>query len=287
MKKLTIIQIFKASLRDATRSLLPRRGTTPLGFNTERSRSVKSIDARNFQKFFSLGALILLILASSFSLNTDPALAQELANSNSFNPQAILREALQWIDSLGALGAIAFIALYIIATVAFFPGSILTLGAGVIFGAVWGSLYVFIGATLGATAAFLVGRYLARGWVAGKIADNKKFAAIDQAVGKEGLQIVLLTRLSPIFPFNLLNYAFGITGVSLQDYFIGSLGMIPGTIMYVYIGSLAGNLAMIGTEAQPTNPTLQWAIRILGLFATVAVTVYVTRIARKALEKEL
>ncbi|MEH2368860.1 TVP38/TMEM64 family protein [Nostoc sp.] len=241
----------------------------------------------NFHKSFRLIGLILIVFGFSFLLNTEFALAQELANSNSFNPQAILREALQWIDGLGTVGAIAFIALYIIATVAFFPGSILTLGAGVIFGAVWGSLYVFIGATLGATAAFLVGRYLARGWVAGKIADNKKFAAIDEAVGKEGLKIVLLTRLSPIFPFNLLNYAFGITGVSLQDYFIGSLGMIPGTIMYVYIGSLAGNLAMIGTEAQPTNPTLQWAIRILGLFATVAVTVYVTRIARKALEKEL
>jgi uncharacterized membrane protein YdjX (TVP38/TMEM64 family) len=247
----------------------------------------KNINARKLHKFFSLSVLILLALASIFILNIDPALAQESANPNSFNPQAILRDALQWIDSLGTVGAIAFIALYIIATVAFFPGSILTLGAGVIFGAVWGSLYVFIGATLGATAAFLVGRYLARGWVADKIADNKKFAAIDQAVGREGLKIVLLTRLSPIFPFNLLNYAFGITGVSLKDYFIGSVGMIPGTIMYVYIGSLAGNLAMIGTEAQPTNPTLQWAIRILGLIATVAVTVYVTRIARKALEEEV
>jgi uncharacterized membrane protein YdjX (TVP38/TMEM64 family) len=247
----------------------------------------KNINARKLHKFFSLSVLILLALASIFILNTDPALAQESANPNSFNPQAILRDALQWIDSLGTVGAIAFIALYIIATVAFFPGSILTLGAGVIFGAVWGSLYVFIGATLGATAAFLVGRYLARGWVADKIADNKKFAAIDQAVGREGLKIVLLTRLSPIFPFNLLNYAFGITGVSLKDYFIGSVGMIPGTIMYVYIGSLAGNLAMIGTETQPTNPTLQWAIRILGLIATVAVTVYVTRIARKALEEEV
>jgi uncharacterized membrane protein YdjX (TVP38/TMEM64 family) len=247
----------------------------------------KSIDAKNLQKFFNLSGLALLILASVFLLNTDPALAQGFPNPNSFNPQTILRNALQWIDSLGTVGAIAFIALYIIATVAFFPGSILTLGAGVIFGAVWGSLYVFIGATLGATAAFLVGRYLARGWVTQKIADNKKFAAIDQAVTKEGLKIVLLTRLSPIFPFNLLNYAFGITGVSLQDYVIGSLGMIPGTIMYVYIGSLAGNLALIGTQAQPSNPTLQWAIRILGLIATVAVTVYVTRIARKALEEAL
>ena len=241
----------------------------------------------DLRKFFRLIVLILLILSFAFLLNTDFAFAQKSVNSNSFNPQAILANALQWIDSLGTVGAIAFIALYIIATVAFFPGSILTLGAGVIFGAVWGSLYVFIGATLGATAAFFVGRYLARGWVASKIADNKKFAAIDQAVGREGLKIVLLTRLSPIFPFNLLNYAFGITGVSLKDYFIASVGMIPGTILYVYIGSLAGNLAMIGTEAQPTNRTLQWAIRILGLIATVAVTVYVTRIARKALEEQV
>ncbi|MEH2418011.1 TVP38/TMEM64 family protein [Nostoc sp.] len=248
---------------------------------------VNRFNPGDLRKFFRLIVLILLVLSFAFSLNTHPALAQESANPNSFNPQAILREALQWIDNLGTVGIIAFIALYIIATVAFFPGSILTLGSGVIFGAVWGSLYVFIGATFGATAAFLVGRYLARGWVAGKIADNKKFAAIDQAVGREGLKIVLLTRLSPIFPFNLLNYAFGITGVSLKDYFIGSVGMIPGTILYVYIGSLAGNLAMIGTEAQPTNPTLQWAIRILGLIATVAVTVYVTQIARKALEEKI
>ncbi|MFN6497994.1 MAG: TVP38/TMEM64 family protein [Nostoc sp. DedQUE01] len=245
------------------------------------------LNPKGLHKLFRLTALILLVLGFGFLLNTDLALAQESVNPNSFNPQVILRDALQWIDSLGTVGAIAFIALYIIATVAFFPGSILTLGAGVIFGIIWGSLYVFIGATLGATAAFLVGRYLARDWVARKIADNKKFAAIDQAVGREGLKIVLLTRLSPIFPFNLLNYAFGITGVSLKDYFIGSVGMIPGTIMYVYIGSLAGNLATIGTEAQPTNPTIQWTIRIVGFIATVAVTIYITRIARKALEDEI
>ncbi|MFN6567102.1 TVP38/TMEM64 family protein [Dendronalium sp. ChiSLP03b] len=242
---------------------------------------------RNWWKLFQVGVLTLIVLAIAYLLNTDLAWAQTSTNNpNFFNPQAILRNALQWIDSLGTVGAIAFIALYIIATVAFLPGSILTLGAGVVFGILWGSLYVFIGATLGATAAFLVGRYLARGWVAKKIADNQKFAAIDRAVGQQGLKIVLLTRLSPIFPFNLLNYAFGITGVSLKDYFIGSVGMIPGTIMYVYIGSLASDLAMIGTEAQPTNPTVQWTIRIVGLIATVAVTVYVTRIARKALENE-
>ncbi|WP_242045644.1 MULTISPECIES: TVP38/TMEM64 family protein [unclassified Calothrix] len=243
----------------------------------------KTINTQRVTKFTLLTLLALTLLSFSTS---EPALAQQ-STTTTFNPQVILRDALQWIDSLGSLGAIAFITLYIIATIAFLPGSILTLGAGVVFGVVWGSLYVFIGATLGATAAFLVGRYLARGWVSRKISDNKKFAAIDNAVGKAGLKIVLLTRLSPIFPFNLLNYAFGITGVSLQDYFIGSVGMIPGTIMYVYIGSLAGSLARIGTESQPTNPTVQWAIRIIGFIATVAVTIYITRIARKALDEEV
>jgi uncharacterized membrane protein YdjX (TVP38/TMEM64 family) len=238
-------------------------------------------------RLFKQSLLILGGVAIALFFNADIAWAQELVNPNSFHPQEILRNALQWIDNLGTVGAIAFIGLYIVATVAFLPGSILTLGAGVVFGVFWGSVYVFIGATLGATAAFLVGRYLARNLVAQKIADNQKFAAIDQAVGKEGLKIVLLTRLSPVFPFNLLNYAFGITGVSLKDYVIGSVGMIPGTIMYVYIGSLAGNLAMIGTEGQPTNPTVQWTIRIVGFLATVAVTIYVTRIARKALEEEV
>lgn len=200
-----------------------------------------------------------------------------------FHPQEILRNALVWIDSLGPWGAIAFIVLYILATVAFLPGSILTLGAGVVFGVFFGSVYVFIGATLGAIAAFLVGRYLARDWIAQKIAENQKFKAIDQAVGQEGFKIVLLTRLSPIFPFFLLNYAYGVTGVSLKDYAIASVGMIPGTITFVYIGSLAGNLATLGTQSPTINPALEWTIRIIGFMATLAVTLYVTKLARKAL----
>lgn len=216
----------------------------------------------------------------------NPALAQSV-HAGGFNPQEGLRDILEWVDRLGAVGAIAFIAIYVMATVAFIPGSILTFGSGVLFGVVWGSLYVFISATLGATIAFLVGRYLARNWIFQKIEGNHKFRLIDQAVGKEGFKIVLLTRLSPIFPFNLLNYAFGVTGVSLKDYVICSVGMIPGTIMYVYLGSLAGSLATIGTDSQPTNTTVQWAIRIVGFIATVAVTLYVTKVARKALEQEV
>ncbi len=231
---------------------------------------------------------IIILLLIGVLLVAAPAQAQEAASNGGFNPQELLRNALQWVDDLGAIAPIAFILIYIVATVAFLPGSVLTLGAGVLFGIIQGSIYVFFGATVGATLAFLVGRYLARGWISKKIAGNQKFKAIDQAVGKEGLKIVLLTRLSPIFPFNLLNYGLGVTGVSLKDYVLGSVGMIPGTIMYVYIGSLAGSIATIGGETQPeANPIAQWTIRIIGFIATVAVTLYVTKIARKALDESI
>ena len=234
-----------------------------------------------------IGVVIGVIMGA---IAANPVFAQDsvnIQNLNNFNPQELLRQALKWIENLGYIGGFVFILVYIIATVAFIPGSILTLGAGVVFGVVWGAIYVLIGATLGAIAAFLVGRYLARDWISQKIAGNQKFAAIDRAVAKAGFKIVLLTRLSPIFPFNLLNYGFGITGVSLKDYAIASVGMCPGTVMYVYIGSLAGDLARIGGDNQPTDITLQWIIRIVGFIATVAVTVYVTRIARKALDAEV
>lgn len=210
--------------------------------------------------------------------------------AHQLNLQDALQAALIWTRDLGPWGAVAFIGIYIMATVLFVPGSLLTLGAGVIYGVAKGSLFVFLGASLGATIAFLIGRYLARNWVSKQIQSNTKFQAIDQAIAQEGAKIVLLTRLSPFFPFNLLNYGLGVTQVSLKDYVIGFLGMIPGTVMYVYIGSLAGSLTMIGAETQTTSPeaqTVQWVIRIVGLLATIAVTLYVTRLARHALDQHI
>lgn len=200
-----------------------------------------------------------------------------------FNIQMVLKNSLDWIAGQGILGAGIFVLLYILAAVFMIPGSILTLGAGVIYGVVWGSILVSIAATLAATVAFLVGRYFARGWAAKKIEGNEKFKAIDTAVANEGWKIVGLTRLSPIFPFNLLNYAYGLTKVSLKDYFFASwIGMIPGTIMYVYIGSLAGDLTRLGAEGH-TKTAGEWILYVVGLTATVVVTVYVTRVAKKAL----
>ena len=240
---------------------------------------------KNRSQFWQLAILTFLGFIIPLLLHTDPALAQS-ANSPGLNPQIWLRNALEWIDGLGTVGAIAFIGIYIIATVAFLPGFILTVGAGAIFKVVWGSIYVFVGATIGATAAFLIGRYLARSWVTKKIAGNTKFRVIDEAVGREGLKIVLLTRLSPVFPFNVLNYAYGLTGVSLKNYFFASIGMLPGTIMYVYIGSLFGNLAELfaGVNGRAKTPA-EYALYIFGLFITIVLTVYITKIAKKALEE--
>ncbi len=197
-----------------------------------------------------------------------------------FDLRAILRDALAGIEGLGSWGPVLFVLVYVVATVLFVPGSALTLGAGALFGVGWGSVWVSAGSTLGATAAFLVGRYFARGWVAKKIDGNAAFAAIDRAVATEGWKIVGLTRLSPAFPFSLLNYAFGLTRVSLRDYVLASwIGMMPGTVMYVYLGSLAR------AAGERHRTAGEWAILGVGLIATIAVTVVVTLIARTALAK--
>jgi uncharacterized membrane protein YdjX (TVP38/TMEM64 family) len=210
-----------------------------------------------------------------------------IASTQFIDVQGVLTSALNWINSLGPLAAIVFMAIYIVATVFFIPASILTLGAGVVFGVIKGSIYVYIAASIGASLAFLVGRYVARGWVEKQIEGNRRFKAIDQAVAEEGMKIVLLTRLSPIFPFNLLNYAYGLTKVTFRDYVIGTLGILPGTIMFVYVGSLAKNLATLGSQDVAAPSGIQWTIRIIGFIATVAVTVYVTKIARKALNQKV
>ncbi|MCU0559129.1 MAG: TVP38/TMEM64 family protein [Desulfobacterales bacterium] len=209
------------------------------------------------------------------------------AAAHFFNLQQLLRVALAWISGLGVLGVLFFIALYVLACVFMLPGSVLTLGAGAVFGVACGAVTVLIGATLGATCAFLTGRYLARDWVARRIARNEKFKALDESVGREGWKIVLLTRLSPIFPFNLLNYAYGVTQIRLKHYILASgAGMIPGTLMYVYVGSLAGDLANLGAGGQ-TRTAAEWVLYGVGLLATVAVTIFVTRVARRALAARL
>jgi uncharacterized membrane protein YdjX (TVP38/TMEM64 family) len=188
-----------------------------------------------------------------------------------------------WVEELGFWGPAVFIAGYALAVVAFVPASLLTLAAGAIFGLVRGTLIVFVAATLGSCLAFLVSRYLARSAIERRLAGNARFAAIDRAIGAEGRKIVFLLRLSPVFPFNLLNYALGLTRVRFADYALAAFGMLPGTLLYVYSGKVAGDVAALAAGApapRGSGNTLLW---IVGLIATVVVTTYVTRIARRAL----
>jgi len=189
-----------------------------------------------------------------------------------------------WVEGLGFWGPAVFIAGYALAVVAFVPASLMTLAAGAIFGLLRGTLIVFAAATLGSCLAFLVSRYLARGAIERRLAGNARFAAIDRAIGEEGRKIVFLLRLSPVFPFNLLNYALGLTRVRFADYALASFGMLPGTLLYVYSGKVAGDVAALAAGAPApggSGSTLLW---VVGLAATAAVTIYVTRIARRALD---
>jgi uncharacterized membrane protein YdjX (TVP38/TMEM64 family) len=194
-----------------------------------------------------------------------------------------LQEFALWVDSIGIWGPVVFSLAYAIAVVAFVPASLLTLAAGAIFGLWAGVAYVFIAASVGAMLAFVVSRYVARSAIEARLAGNEKLAAIDRAVGEEGRKIVFLLRLSPVFPFNLLNYALGLTRVRFADYTLAGLGMLPGTLLYVYSGKVAGDVATLASGSAAPAGTGGTALLVVGLAATIVVTTFVTRIARRAL----
>jgi len=189
-----------------------------------------------------------------------------------------------WIGGLGMLGPVVLAAIYVVATVLFVPGTILTLAAGAIFGLGIGTATVSVGSTVGASLAFLVARYGARKKVAEMARHNRHFGAIDRAIDEGGWKIVALLRLSPAIPFNLQNYLYGLTPVGFWPYVVASwVAMLPGTFLYVYIGHVTG--AAIAGDRERTP--FEWAMLVVGLLATVAVTVYVTRLAKRKLNEEV
>jgi uncharacterized membrane protein YdjX (TVP38/TMEM64 family) len=192
-------------------------------------------------------------------------------------------EFAAWVEGLGWWGPVVFASAYVVATVAFVPGSLLTLAAGAIFGVVEGTLLVFLSASAGACLAFLVSRHLARSAIERRLEGNQRFAAIDRAIAADGRKIVLLLRLSPVFPFNLLNYALGLTRVRFPDYAVACAGMLPGTLLYVYYGALAGEVAALAGGAGVEKGAGYYAVLAIGAVATIAVTTFVTRAARRAL----
>jgi uncharacterized membrane protein YdjX (TVP38/TMEM64 family) len=193
-----------------------------------------------------------------------------------------------WVGHMGVAGVFVFIVVYAVATVLLAPGSILTIGAGFAFGLWKGFLAVSVGATLGASLAFLVARFIARDKIAAIAHRNEKFRNIDGAIGKQGAKLIFLLRLSPVIPFNLSNYLYGLTAVRFWPYVLASwIGMMPGTFLYVYIGT-AGKAAVsaaAGAEAMKRG-WQYWTFLSVGLAATVIVTIWVTKIARNALKSQ-
>ena len=200
----------------------------------------------------------------------------------------------QWVTDLaegaretGPLGVGLFFVAYVVSTVAGLPGSVLTLALGFAYGPLWGLAIASPASVTGATCAFLLGRTLLRDWAAKKASGSARARATEAAVEREGFKLVLLLRLSPIVPFNLLNYVLSLTSVRPGTYVLASaVGMLPGTALYVYLGSLAPAAAELASVADDGG-TARSALYVVGLLATLAVVVVGTRAARRALDAEL
>lgn len=192
----------------------------------------------------------------------------------------------EWVGGLGPLGLVVFVGVYALATVLLLPGAILTIGAGFVFGLGWGFVAVSAGSTVGASLAFFIGRFLAREKIEAATRDKPKFRSVDQAIGRKGARLILLLRLSPLIPFNLSNYFYGLTAVRFWPYVLASwVGMMPGTLLYVYFGTLGRAGVEAAAGAGPERSPLEWALLGVGLLATLGVTIWVSQIARKALKE--
>ena len=252
--------------------------------NPERGGTLESTNEVDPQSTDRTGTIKIIVLAV--------VVAFLLATPFLFPVKAWFLAFLETLRGFGVMGLVLLVLVYIVACVFMLPGSILTLGAGFIGATLWpeslgmailgGGLAASTGATLGASAAFLLGRTVLRDLAEKRIAGNAKFRALDEAIGKNGFKMVFLVRLSPAFPFNVLNYALGLTRVSLRDYFLASwLGMIPGMLLYVYLGATAQSLAAATGGAREKSPQ-EYAVLVVGLIATIAVVWFVTRTAKRA-----
>lgn len=194
---------------------------------------------------------------------------------------------IHWAKGMGAAGGAIYAVFYIAGTALFFPGLPLTLGAGFLYGAIVGTLVVSPASVAGATLAFLIARYVARNWVTRRLKKYPQAAAIDRAIEKNGFKAVVLLRLQPVLPFNILNYALGLTSIRLRDYMLASwIGMFPATVLYVYLGSIMNDISDL-LRGRPNSGIAGRLLLWGGLAAIVVLVWWLGRIAKKALREEM
>ena len=189
------------------------------------------------------------------------------------------------LQDFGAWAPLFFVLTYIGATVAFIPGAVLSLAAGAVFGFWRGAFLVFVGAVLGSSLAFAFARRVAHRRVERWLARDARMAAVGRAVTGQGLLVVLLLRLSPVIPYNLVNYALGLTQVRYRDFLMGSVGMLPGTVFYTYSGKVIGDVTKIAAGVSLPRSGWYYVMLCVGLAATGMMMITLTRAARKALEQ--
>jgi uncharacterized membrane protein YdjX (TVP38/TMEM64 family) len=190
------------------------------------------------------------------------------------------------LGELGPWGPVLFILLYIAAAVTLAPAFFLTVAAGALFGVWRGSLFVFIGASLGASAVYALGSAMSRSRLMARVTRDRRVAAVRDAVRGEGAWVMFLLRLSPLVPFNILNYALALSGVRFVDFAIALLGMIPAIIMYTYYGKVVGDVAALAAGVSPPRGPEYYALLVLGLVAIIISTTMITRAARRAVERQ-
>jgi uncharacterized membrane protein YdjX (TVP38/TMEM64 family) len=190
------------------------------------------------------------------------------------------------LTQLGAWAPVLFILLYVAAAVTLAPAFFLTVAAGAIFGVWWGSVIVFIGASLGASAVYALASPLGRSRWMERVTRDPRVAAVRTAVAGEGIRIMLLLRLSPLVPYNILNYALALSGVRYPDFVVALLGMIPAILMYTYYGKVVGDVAALAAGVSPPRGPEYYGLLVVGLIAIVVSTMLITRAARRAIERQ-
>ena len=212
------------------------------------------------------------------------AVALLLAAGRALPLQEWLRAFEVWLSDLGPERFALYVVAYVVVSVLLLPAVLMTIGAGFLFGLLPGIAVVSAGSTAGAAAAFLLARHLVRERVARYAAGNARLAAIDRAIGQKGWKIVFLLRLSPLVPFVLSNYFYGVTSIRFWPYVLSSwIGMLPLTFVYVSAG-VAGRQAA-GAQSGPFSAS-EWGLTAAGVLATLAATAYVGRVVKRALEAQ-
>jgi uncharacterized membrane protein YdjX (TVP38/TMEM64 family) len=245
------------------------------GNEDQRYRESLSRDANRFRPAAVAGAMLVIGLALGL-----------LIFSRRVPLAPVIKKLETWVQGLGIWGPLLYGMVYVVAVAAFVPSWPLTVASGAIFGVAMGTVTASLASTTGAAVSFLISRYLARGLVSRKFAEHPRFAAIDREISRKGALIVALLRLSPAVPFGIQNYLYGLTGIGFGTYLLTSwAAMLPGTSVYVYLGYLGRAGLDAAGEDGPSRSPVEWALLAVGLIATAAVTLIISRLAHRALRE--